>query len=504
MAIDEHVAIFLKGEKAWNQWRQENRGVLPDLSGTDFAELLKSSSYWRDDREILGPGDWITRGKKIIIFDVDLGFTNLDRCNLRGIRFSKVDFTYTTFGDGIVEEAEFINCLLEHSVFMPVQGSHAVFKRSTLSSFTIQSSNLDHAQFSDCRIECDWRYCSFANASFVDCDARSATIVQCDFSGATLAGSDFRSTEFEDNNCSHAHFAGVRFDDAKLDRTNFSGASLGRCSIRGASIRSTTWHRTHIFALTYRMADFDGQTYGMAVTELTGDAVFFRRLLDQVYLDTIRADIWRARPSIPKRYGGAWRRRLDVIVLWWRVVLSGLLTPWPIVAMAGVIALVGMLAPETLGRLLHAAEHSGSLSGATWLVLQSGVFHALIAAAIVGTVGASWLGRLFVFWTWGLFDYGRSWVRVGVFAIMAIALFGAGYSISRDHHVHFLHAGPTVSGGFYPWFAASMGFATLGISDLVEPLDMFGQLLMIGNVLSGFVTLGLMMAVLANSFARRA
>ena len=55
----------------------------------------------------------------------------------------------------------------------------------------------------------------------------------------------------------------------------------------------------------------------------------------------------------------------------------------------------------------------------------------------------------------------------------------------------------------YPWFVASMGFATLGISDLVEPRNMFGQILMIGNVLAGFVTLGLLLSVLGNSFARR-
>ncbi len=112
--------------------------------------------------------------------------------------------------------------------------------------------------------------------------------------------------------------------------------------------------------------------------------------------------------------------------------------------------------------------------------------------------------RVFFLWPWSWFDYGRGWVRVVLFATLLIGIFGACYSASSGTHIHFTHDGPTVKGLFYPWFVACMGFATLGISDLVEPLDGIGQALVIGNVISGFVTLGLLMSVLGNSFARRA
>jgi uncharacterized protein YjbI with pentapeptide repeats len=112
--------------------------------------------------------------------------------------------------------------------------------------------------------------------------------------------------------------------------------------------------------------------------------------------------------------------------------------------------------------------------------------------------------RIFALWPWAFFDYGRNWLRVVLLALLLISLFGLGYAHSNGIHIRFEHAGPTVSGSFYPWFVASMGFATLGISDMIEPLDGWGQALMIGNVLSGFVTLGLLLSVLGNSFARRA
>jgi len=57
---------------------------------------------------------------------------------------------------------------------------------------------------------------------------------------------------------------------------------------------------------------------------------------------------------------------------------------------------------------------------------------------------------------------------------------------------------------YYPFFIALMGFATLGVSDLAEPLTPWGAFLMMGNVLAGFLTLGLLLSVLADKFARRA
>src|SRR5262249_32670139 len=54
-----------------------------------------------------------------------------------------------------------------------------------------------------------------------------------------------------------------------------------------------------------------------------------------------------------------------------------------------------------------------------------------------------------------------------------------------------------------PWFAALMGFATLGLTDMVEPHNRWGALALVADVLAGFSTLGLFIAVFQNKFARR-
>ena len=37
MANPEHLHILQQGVAAWNQWREQNEGIKPDLAGTDLA-----------------------------------------------------------------------------------------------------------------------------------------------------------------------------------------------------------------------------------------------------------------------------------------------------------------------------------------------------------------------------------------------------------------------------------------------------------------------------------
>jgi len=37
MANDEHVAQLRKGVAAWNDWRKQNRDILPDLTKVDLS-----------------------------------------------------------------------------------------------------------------------------------------------------------------------------------------------------------------------------------------------------------------------------------------------------------------------------------------------------------------------------------------------------------------------------------------------------------------------------------
>lgn len=115
-----------------------------------------------------------------------------------------------------------------------------------------------------------------------------------------------------------------------------------------------------------------------------------------------------------------------------------------------------------------------------------------------------------VFALWGFFDYGRSIISLLIFA--SIIVIGMGYWYQGLEASHAISYGGHVAeikpdAGFLyqarPWFAALMGFATLGLTDIIAPHNWKGAFAMVLNVIAGFSTLGLFIAVFQNKFARR-
>ncbi len=136
-------------------------------------------------------------------------------------------------------------------------------------------------------------------------------------------------------------------------------------------------------------------------------------------------------------------------------------------------------------------------------------------ASLLLGLSNSWAASRAWFFVWDrVFDCGRDWRRVVVFATVCVAIFGFLYQefeatqriafgdvcVWRDVTGQDL----SIQHPYYPWFVATLGFATLGISGIVTPCDGWGQILVLANVVTGFVTLGLMLGVLSSSFSRGA
>jgi hypothetical protein len=159
-----------------------------------------------------------------------------------------------------------------------------------------------------------------------------------------------------------------------------------------------------------------------------------------------------------------------------------------------------------------------------WVLFQS-EFKSLSASPVAVLVLAAfggfalglffntWFGRRFLLALWSLLGYGRDWDRVAIFASVMIGVLGFIYSTygcyqgacDASHAFQFFDGKqPLDQHPIYPWYIAALGFATLGISDLIRPLTGFGMLIVSLNVLAGFSTLGLLLAVLSDRFARRA
>ena len=108
-----------------------------------------------------------------------------------------------------------------------------------------------------------------------------------------------------------------------------------------------------------------------------------------------------------------------------------------------------------------------------------------------------WWGK-FWFWAWGLTDYGRSLMSVVVFASFLIFGFGWAYS----HWPQMVSTGGRCPTWFTPYYFSIVTYTTLGFGD-VKPNKLAGEILVSIEVIFGYVTLGLLLAVLGDRIARR-
>ncbi|MGA2411124.1 MAG: ion channel [Candidatus Binataceae bacterium] len=125
-------------------------------------------------------------------------------------------------------------------------------------------------------------------------------------------------------------------------------------------------------------------------------------------------------------------------------------------------------------------------------MLRTKIIWETLWAQLRGRWGKFW------FWAWGLTDYRRSLMSVVVIASILICIFGAIYrfwSAMLDYGSH-------PSTGFTPYHFSIVTYTTLGFGD-VKPNSLGGEILVSIEVILGYLTLGLLLAVLGNRIARR-
>lgn len=111
--------------------------------------------------------------------------------------------------------------------------------------------------------------------------------------------------------------------------------------------------------------------------------------------------------------------------------------------------------------------------------------------------------RFLLLWPWALIDYGRSIWRVLALGALIIAGFGLAYPMMEAAGDIAYTADIGADNPFRPYYAAAIAFSTLGFTDIVIARSLAGQITLMANVLLGYATLGLLLAILANSVARR-
>ena len=195
LANPEHLAKLKEGVEAWNQWREQNRKIRPDLSGADLH----------------GAG---------------LSRANLSGANLTGARLPHADLSGTHLRRADLSGADLAGARLRHA---DLSGTH--LRRVDLSGADLSEANLSGADL--------------ALAKLFRAHLRDAELSAAILSGADLSGADLRGAVLSDANLSGAYLSeadlsganvsGAYLNVATLIGTNLEEANLTDCSVYGIS-----------------------------------------------------------------------------------------------------------------------------------------------------------------------------------------------------------------------------------------------------------------------------
>src|SRR5262245_47162113 len=183
MANEEHVAILKKGVDAWNEWRDENPDICPDLTGVD---LRAKYSFGADgkvtvrDRADLSGADL----NRAHLFQANLGGADLSGADLNQAHLNEANLQYANLSGANLSGA----CLIEAHLDM-ANLSGANFTGVILSGAHIQGADLSGTDLSGANLH--RMYLVRANlqgANLCGADLRAATLLESDLTGADLTG----------------------------------------------------------------------------------------------------------------------------------------------------------------------------------------------------------------------------------------------------------------------------------------------------------------------------
>ena len=107
-----------------------------------------------------------------------------------------------------------------------------------------------------------------------------------------------------------------------------------------------------------------------------------------------------------------------------------------------------------------------------------------------------------LFRMWKFLDFGRSFFRALVLALCIALFYGLLFFMDYLFHFGLLDFSSSADTFLTPFYYSFVTFTTLGFGDVV-PSNWVGELIVVTEVIAGFLSLGVMVAIFAQTIARR-
>jgi uncharacterized protein YjbI with pentapeptide repeats/beta-lactamase regulating signal transducer with metallopeptidase domain len=182
-----HLNIISQGVGEWNQWRDENPRIIPDLRGASLSEAKLNSVDLHD----------------ALLDNVDMKEAVLDWANLEGVSMRYAILKEATFNGARMMEADF---------------SNADMKEVTLSGQLLRNTVFHGANLK----EADLSRADLRDSDLSSANLGEANLVKADLRGANLMGTDLKEAEL-----TGAKLAGAIIDKYTLLPEDFDPGAQG-------------------------------------------------------------------------------------------------------------------------------------------------------------------------------------------------------------------------------------------------------------------------------------
>jgi len=303
-----------------------------------------------------------------------------------------------------------------------------------------------------------------AGADLSDRDLTAFNLSEADLSDAELCQSDLSGTNLKMVQFAGADLSGARLDGAALYKATLSGASLTAASLKAADLTEADLSRADLRAASLRSANLtDSNLRGATLSEadlteanlsradIAGANLCFSNLVETI----VTGVHYGAIRSMRGHYHG----------------IRGLAS-----CFGNALFVRDAQDQDYLDTLKHHIEHTPDAWNRRW---KRGWFAA-----------------------WSFVDYGRSLVKPAVYALVLVLGFGFVYLLDMSLGWGLMDYSDSSKSLFTPFYYSIVTYTTLGFGD-ITPRHWIGEIIVVGEVILGYTTLGLLLAILANKVARR-
>lgn|GEM_PF-3474646 len=219
-----HLSMLKKGVRAWNNWREKNPDVIPQLSGISLStgKLCNLDGYNLQGANLAG-----LKGNHIQIKQANLVEANLEKAQFKGGSFfgsnfsranlNNVEINDTRFDRAIFKETNLSKAKIIYSDFKEVTFEKACmeqvfFSRVNLSGANLKQANLESAQLTNIQLR---------EANLNQASLKKAKLSQCSIYGSTFIQTNLDEVETENIFVSAQGFEGIPVNNIALAQCTY-------------------------------------------------------------------------------------------------------------------------------------------------------------------------------------------------------------------------------------------------------------------------------------------